>query len=308
MSVYRTAVGTASRSWGVERHGRGCGARPTCDGRGHQQAAALPRRDDAAAVLRDRAHLFGGTAFAEASLPVAALVWLRSSRSPRLPRAAFHAISDVRGMTSCAGLPRERHRRDHRGGQCLVRSGSGDARAREPTFLYVGRLKRYKGVELAVRALAEARCRQSDIALEIAGQGDDRPRLERWPGELGWSPPCGSSVRDREEKRRRLRRAWPWSFRVERGLGHLQREAAGCGTPALASTAGAARVGPPRRNGLLVPHGDWRRLAERMIALATDAELWRGWPRRARLRRVAHLERSAAATEAHLQRVIAQGG
>src|SRR5207245_2254718 len=52
-------------------------------------------------------------------------------------------------------------------------------RAAGPTFLYVGRLKRYKGVEIALRALAAARQRHPAITLEIAGEGEDRPRLER---------------------------------------------------------------------------------------------------------------------------------
>src|SRR5206468_12390604 len=43
----------------------------------------------------------------------------------------------------------------------------------------LGRLKRYKGVETAVRAMALARSTRPDVTLEIAGQGDDRIRLER---------------------------------------------------------------------------------------------------------------------------------
>src|SRR5207244_12115351 len=40
------------------------------------------------------------------------------------------------------------------------------ARAERPTFLYVGRLKRYKGVEIALRALAEARRARPEVTLE----------------------------------------------------------------------------------------------------------------------------------------------
>jgi glycosyltransferase involved in cell wall biosynthesis len=39
-----------------------------------------------------------------------------------------------------------------------------------------------------VRALAVARATRPDLALEIAGQGDDRPRLERLVRALGVEP------------------------------------------------------------------------------------------------------------------------
>src|SRR5439155_24245558 len=49
-------------------------------------------------------------------------------------------------------------------------------RAARPTFLYLGRLKRYKGVELAIRAVTAARTTRPDITLDICGRGDDRDR------------------------------------------------------------------------------------------------------------------------------------
>jgi len=260
-------------------------------------------------------HLFGGTAFAEASLPVAALVWAAERPIPRAyRRAAFHAISDsTRDDLVRRGVARERIAVIYPGvDSAWYVPDPATPRARQPTFLYVGRLKRYKGVELAVRALAEARRRQSDIALEIAGQGDDRPRLERLAGELG----VESAVRflgfvTEEEKRRRLRRAWAVVFpSPKEGWGISNVEAAGCGTPALASDSPGLRESVRHgETGFLVPHGDWRRLAERMIALATDAELVARLGRGARaFAESLTWERSAAATEAHLQRVIAQGG
>ena len=45
-----------------------------------------------------------------------------------------------------------------------------------PTFAYLGRLKKYKGVHHVVRAFAELG--RADAVLEIAGAGDYRPALE----------------------------------------------------------------------------------------------------------------------------------
>src|SRR5439155_235945 len=133
-------------------------------------------------------HLFGATAFREASWPVAAVVWAAERPLPwAYRRARFHAISDsTRDDLVTRGVSRERIEVVYPGVDAMwYRPDPAVARAVRPTFLYVGRLKRYKGVETALRALAEARRTRPEIALEIAGQGDDRARLEgvaRRPG------------------------------------------------------------------------------------------------------------------------------
>ncbi|HEX9283300.1 MAG TPA: glycosyltransferase, partial [Gemmatimonadales bacterium] len=183
-----------------------------------------------------------------------------------------------------------------------------------PTFLYLGRLKRYKGLEIALRALAEARRARPDLVFEIAGQGDDRPRLERLVGALGLGQ--GDAVRFRgfvpeEEKRRLLRRAWAVIYpSPKEGWGISNMEAAGCGTPAIASDSPGLRESVRHgETGFLVPHGDERALAERLLALAADPALVARLGRGARaFAEQLSWERAARATEAHLHRVIAQGG
>ena len=51
------------------------------------------------------------------------------------------------------------------------------ARFPEPTFLYVGRLKRYKRIDLAIEAVSLLRDRGTHVRLRIAGRGDEEPRL-----------------------------------------------------------------------------------------------------------------------------------
>jgi glycosyltransferase involved in cell wall biosynthesis len=58
--------------------------------------------------------------------------------------------------------------------------GSG-AHAETPLLLFVGRLQPWKGVETALRALALL----PGVCLAVAGDGEDRPRLERLAVELG---------------------------------------------------------------------------------------------------------------------------
>lgn len=259
-------------------------------------------------------HLFGTTAFTEASWPVAATVWAAERPIPRAyARAWFHVISNsTRDDLFDRGVPRERIEVIHPGVDALwYCPDPAIGRAEHPTFLYVGRLKRYKGVDIALRALALAHEQRADLVLEIAGAGDDRPRLEALAQELG----IADAVRflgfvSEEEKRRLLRTAWAVVFpSPKEGWGISNVEAAACGTPALASDSpGLRETVRHGETGYLVPHGYHRALAERMLELASDPALV------ARLGAAARFfaapltwERAAQATAAHLERVIANG-
>ncbi len=221
-------------------------------------------------------HLFGTTAFAEASAPLATIVWAAEIPIPWVyNRAGFHAISESTADDLVRrGVPRERVVVIHPGVDARrYTPDPATPRAARPTFLYLGRLKRYKGVEFAIRAVAAARKVRPDITLDICGQGDDRPRLERLAVELG----LGDAVRflgfvSEEEKQRLLRRAWAVVFpSPKEGWGITNVEAAACGTPALASNSPGLRESVQDGvTGYLLPHGDVVTLASRMVALAVN--------------------------------------
>jgi glycosyltransferase involved in cell wall biosynthesis len=258
-------------------------------------------------------HLFGTTAFVEANWLMAAVVWAAERPVPRgYARAAFHVISNsTRDDLVARGIPAERIEVIYPGIDAnWFCPDPGTPRASRPTFLYVGRLKRYKGVDIALRALALARAQgATDLALEIAGSGDDRPRLEDEVRRLG----LAQAVRflgfvTEEEKRRLLRSAWAVVFpSPKEGWGISNVEAAACGTPALASDSpGLRETVRHGETGFLVPHGDVAALAERLESLARDPALV------ARLGAAARTfalpltwDRAAERTAAHLERVIA---
>jgi len=136
-------------------------------------------------------HLFGTTAFVEANWVTAAVVWAAELPLPLLyRRAAFHAISDsTRDDLVRRGVPRERIEVIYPGVDAVwYCPDDATPRSARPTFLYLGRLKRYKGVEIALRAVAAACAGGADLALDIAGQGDDRPRLERLAASVSLFP------------------------------------------------------------------------------------------------------------------------
>ncbi len=260
-------------------------------------------------------HLFGTTAFVETNWAVAAIVWAAERPIPRVyRRAAFHAISEsTRDDLVLRGVPRERIAVIYPGVDAAwYHPDPGTRRAERPTFLYVGRLKRYKGLEIVLRAFAAARVARGDLMLEIAGKGDDRPRLERLTRTLG----VGDAVRfvgfvADEEKRRLLRRAWAVVLTSSKeGWGISNVEAAACGTPALVSNNSALRESVrDGETGFLVPHGDVPALAQRMLELAGDPTLVARLGSGARTFAAGlSWDRAADATEAHLAGVIAQGG
>jgi glycosyltransferase involved in cell wall biosynthesis len=257
-------------------------------------------------------HLFGETAFQEAPWPVAAAVWLAERPLPRAyRRVGFHAISEsTRDDLVARGVPRERIRVIHPGVDSeRFRPAVEEPRSRDPRFLYVGRLKRYKGIGLAIRALAIARGSRPELRLDIAGSGDYRGELERLAGELGQtSAVTFHGFVSEERKIALLRGAWANLFpSPKEGWGITVVEAAACGTPSIASDSPGLRDSVRHmETGYLVPHGDASALAARMLELAGDAGLV------ARLgadaRRFAERltwERSAAETERHLLDIIA---
>jgi glycosyltransferase involved in cell wall biosynthesis len=258
-------------------------------------------------------HLFGTTAFAEASWPVAATVWAAERLIPRVyRRAGFMVISDsTRADLVARGIAAEHIEVIYPGIDAQWYSPDpGTPRCARPTFLYVGRLKRYKGVDIALQALALARATRPDLGLEIAGAGDDRGRLESRARALG----LGQAVRflgfvPEEEKRRLMRSAWAVVFpSPKEGWGISNVEAAACGTPAIASDSPGLRESVRHGvTGYLVPHGEPAAMARRMLELASDPALVARLGAQARaFAEPLTWDRAAEATARHLERMIAQ--
>jgi glycosyltransferase involved in cell wall biosynthesis len=253
-------------------------------------------------------HLFGTTAFQEAPWPMAAMVWLAERPIPwAYRRADFEAISEsTRDDLVARGVPRERIRVIHPGVDAAEFCPDPSvARSELPAFLYMGRLKRYKGVELAIRALAEARRTRPELSLDIAGTGDDRARLEAIAAELG----LGDAVRfhgfvTEAHKLQLLRASWANLFpSPKEGWGITVVEAAACGTPSLASDSPGLRDSVRHgETGFLVRHGDHVALAERMLLLAADPALvTRMGQAGRRFAQSLSWDLAASLTESHLQ-------
>ncbi|MFL5580439.1 MAG: glycosyltransferase family 4 protein [Gemmatimonadaceae bacterium] len=235
-----------------------------------------PRWRGAPPVVALVPHLFGGTVFQEAPLPLAAVVWLAERPLAHVyRRSLFHAISESTADDLAArGVARERIKVIYPGIESDRYTPAQGTRAAAPTFAYLGRLKRYKGVDLVVRAFA--RLAHPDAVLEIAGTGDYRAELEA----LARSLDLGERVKflgfiDEAEKLSLLRRAWALAFASPKeGWGITNLEAAACGTPVVASDSPGLRESVrDGQTGFLVAHGDVDALAARMSRLAESPAL-----------------------------------
>jgi glycosyltransferase involved in cell wall biosynthesis len=133
-------------------------------------------------------HLFGGTIFQETNPLFGGYLWLTERPIPWIyRRARFVAVSDstaddlvVRGIDRDRitvvpnGLP------DHDWDSVLAQ-----AKSPAPLFVYLGRLKRYKRLDLALAAFARVRERHPEARFAIAGEGSHRAEIERQAAELG---------------------------------------------------------------------------------------------------------------------------
>ena len=256
-------------------------------------------------------HLFGATVFQELPWPLATAVWLSERPLPFAYRdVPFQAISE----STASDLAARGIARDHvsviypgvRGDKFTPLAGS---RAAVPTFSYIGRLKRYKGVDMVMRAFA--RLGHPEAVLEIAGAGDFRPRLEA----LAHALDLGGRVRflgfvTEAEKLALLRRSWSVALASPKeGWGLTNVEAASCGTPVVASNSPGIRESVMDGvTGFLAPHGDVDALAAAMRRLADSPALVESMGARARaFADTFTWERAAVQTEAHLAAVVAGG-
>lgn len=257
-------------------------------------------------------HLFGGTAFQEVAAPFAALVWLAERPIPHIYAGVpFQAISEsTADDLAQRGVPRASVQVIYCGIDSVSYTPLAGSRSPAPLFAYVGRLKRYKRVDLIIRAFAQRR--GPEATLEIAGAGDHRASLERLAASLD----VGHRVRflgriTEVEKLALLRRAWAMVFTSPKeGWGITNLEAAACGTPVLASDSPGIRESVrDGETGYLVKHGDVAALASAMSCMADALPLVESMGVAARsFAEQFTWERAALQTEAHLARVLQTGG
>ncbi len=257
-------------------------------------------------------HLFGTTVFREAPLPLAVAVWLAERPLARIYRdIPFQAVSESTAADLVTrGVPRDAIRVIYNGIETDRYTPDSSERSLTPLFAYLGRLKKYKGVEVVLRAFAQLA--HPTASLVIAGSGDYRPQLER----IARSLDLGQRVRflgfiTEAEKLMLLRSAWALVFASPKeGWGLTNLEAAACGTPAVVSDSPGLRESVlDGKTGILVPHGDIPAMAAALGRLAASPDTVRSLGEAGRtFAEQFTWDAAARQTEEHVLEVVRQGG
>jgi glycosyltransferase involved in cell wall biosynthesis len=150
---------------------------------------------------------------------------------------------------------------------------SAGTRAASPTFLYLGRLRRYKGVQHLVRAVGRLRDCGVHVDLRIAGRGAYEPRLRALAARLRVADRIHFEGFVSEDAKPALfGEAWANLFpSPKEGWGITNLEAGACGTPSIAADApGLRETVVDGETGVLVEPGSAAAFADAMAALAAD--------------------------------------
>ena len=224
-------------------------------------------------------HLFGTTAFREASVPVALYVLALEHLIPlAYRRARFLAISEsTRDDLVRRGIDAGRVQVVHCGLDHATYRFDPQVRKRSrPTMLYIGRLRRYKGVDWVMRVMPRVHERVPGARLIVVGDGPHRGRLEAAVRRHGLEDTIEfRGFLPRAEKLRLLQEAWVLvQPSPKEGWGLTVVEAGACGTAVVAADSPGLRDSVRRdATGLLVPYGDDAALAAALVRVLEDRAL-----------------------------------
>lgn len=153
---------------------------------------------------------------------------------------------------------------------------AGEEKSSFPLVLYLGRLKKYKGVQHLVRAMGQVVTQIPEAKLSIVGMGNHRSKLERLVAILNLQNVVSfHGYVSEEEKIRLLKKAWILAVpSVKEGFGIVVIEAAACGTPAIGTnTVGIKDAIIDGKTGFLVPYGKPEILDQKICEILSNDEL-----------------------------------
>ena len=220
-------------------------------------------------------HLFGRVLFQETALPMAMYVLAFESLMPsayRRVRVLTGSESSrqellAKGFGNVAIAPE--------GADLKLYRPNNHAEKRGCRILYVGRIKKYKGLDVILKAAASLKPVFPDLEVEIAGSGDDVPRLKELAGSLGmesWTHFLGFVSEDRKVELYSSARVAVNSS-LKEGWGLTSIEANACGTPVVATNVpGLCDSVRDGETGFLVPFGDVTAFAEAIRKILGNPE------------------------------------
>ncbi|MGH7741353.1 MAG: glycosyltransferase family 4 protein [Candidatus Eiseniibacteriota bacterium] len=223
-------------------------------------------------------HLFGATALRETSLPVALYVMALEALIPAVyRRSRFLAISEsTRDDLVRRGIGRDRVSVVHCGiDHQLYRTDPRTSKSERPTIVFVGRLRRYKGLDWVIRTMPKLLARIPSARLVVIGDGPHAGELKLAAARLGVAPAVAFlGFLPAEEKAKWIRQAWAAiQPSPKEGWGLTVIEASACGTAVVAADSPGLRDSVrDGETGVLVRYGDDDALAAALAHVLADPQ------------------------------------
>ena len=206
----------------------------------------------------------------------------------------FICVSDfIRRQAIEAGYPSEKLVVHYIGIDRGIFSPAGNTPSKD-SVLYVGRLVEMKGGEYVLRAMQAVQASRPETELTMIGDGPLRASLERLAAELkvrcrfmGLQPPAVVREMLQHARLLTLPSVTTADGHVE-GLGMVLLEAQAMGVPVVGTLhAGIQEAVADGSTGTLVPERNHERLADAILRLLNDQDLWTRYSRAAQ----EHIER-----------------
>ncbi|MEW5795766.1 MAG: glycosyltransferase family 4 protein [Candidatus Zixiibacteriota bacterium] len=224
-------------------------------------------------------HLFATTVFHEINFVLGTYIFL--AERPLVPiyrGCKFNVISESTADDIVArGILREDISVIHCGiDRVMYYRDPAVTKYKQPTALYLGRIKKYKSIQHLILAMKKVRRKLPDARLMIVGSGDYMKNLKSLARSLevdnaveftGYVAP--------EEKVERMRRAHVAVLpSLKEGWGLTNIEANACGTAVVAArTPGLRDSVKDGESGLLYEYGNIDDLAGKIMLILQDSEL-----------------------------------
>ncbi len=258
-------------------------------------------------------HLFGTTVFREANWLIGAYVLFMEKFIPGVFRKnRFMVISQSTADDLAArGIDRKRISVVLCGLDHDTYRNLSLERFQRPTIVHLGRLRRYKSIEVAMRAMKVVRARIPDARLVIIGDGPYGPELKKEAArlDLGDAIEFQGFMKAGELVEYLNRSHLLFNPSPKEGWGLTVVEANACGVPVVASDRPGLRDSVlNNKTGFLVPYADAIAFGEKALSILENKELWKRMSNNS-LERVKELtwQRCAMETEKLLLEITGKG-
>lgn len=221
-------------------------------------------------------HIFGRVLFRETAWPMALYVLAFESIMPTV----YRRVQVLTGSKSS-----QKELQDKGFGKVDIAPEGVDLNLYQPKnggaklgnrILYVGRIKKYKGLDVILKAAASLKTLVPDLEVDIAGSGDDIPRLKSLASSLGmesWTHFLGF-VSEAKKVELYSQSRLVVNSSLKEGWGLTSIEANACGTPVVATDVpGLCDSVKNGETGFLVPFGDVNAFAEALKKILMDPAL-----------------------------------